>query len=126
MAREIIAVILLITLTVGLIIFAKTYDNLNRDEETIDLIARAPENGNWYPSVIKLKKGRRVRIRIRNIETVTHGFAIPALGIASGDIGAGEVKVLEFIPDKEGNFDFLCTVWCSRHHLNMRGRIIVE
>lgn len=107
MIKEIIATFLVILLTAGIIIIGIMYEHPSNKAEVIDLIARAPENANWHPSRIMLKKGRMVRIRIRNIETVTHGFAIPSLGIASGDIRAGEVKVIEFTPDKEGEFDFL-------------------
>ena len=127
MKKELIAIILVLASTVGVVISVVSYERYQREKVfTVDLIARAPENGNWYPREIRLRKGERVKIRIRNVETVTHGFAIPALDIAVGDIRAGEVKVVEFIPQEKGKFDFLCTVWCSKHHLEMTGRIIVD
>ena len=62
---------------------------------------------------------------IRNIETVTHGFALPDFNIAT-EIKAGEVRVVRFIPDKRGNFKFFCTIWCSPRHMEMTGELIVE
>lgn len=127
MRKEIIAVVLVLLSTVGVAISVVLVERYQRENVfTVDLLARAPENGNWHPREIKVPKGKKVKIRIRNIETVTHGFAIPALGIAVGEIRAGEVKVAEFTPSKEGRYDFLCTVWCSRQHLSMTGSITVE
>jgi len=63
---------------------------------------------------------------IRNIETVTHGFALPDFNIAVPEIKAGEVAVIRFKPDKRGVFPFMCTVWCSPKHMNMRGELVVE
>lgn len=126
--KELIAVILVILSTVGAIAGIYAIENYRRNKfYTVELVARAPENGNWYPKQLKIPYGRKeVKILIRNIETVTHGFAIPDLGIAAGEIKAGEVKVIKFIPDKKGVFPFMCTVWCSTRHMQMRGELIVE
>lgn len=127
MKKELVALILVVLSTAGVVVAVVSYEKYQRDRVfTVDLLARAPENGNWYPREIKLKEGEKVKLRIRNIETVTHGFAIPALDIAVDDIRAGEVKVVEFTPRKKGQFDFMCTVWCSRHHLSMTGKVTVE
>lgn len=90
------------------------------------LIARAPEHGNWYPQKFTVPFNKEVKILIRNIETVTHGFAIPDFNVAAGEIKAGEVKVVSFTPDKKGTFPFMCTVWCSDRHMEMRGELTVE
>ncbi len=126
--KELIAVILVILSTVGAIAGIYGIENYRRKKfYTVELIARVPENGNWYPQQLKIPYGtKEVKILIRNIETVTHGFAIPDLGIAVGEIKAGEVKVVSFIPDKRGTFAFMCTVWCSTRHMQMRGELIVE
>ena len=92
----------------------------------VELIARAPNNGNWYPRQLKAPFGKEVRILIRNIETVSHGFALPDFNISINEIKAGEVKVVKFTPDKKGVFPFMCTIWCSDEHLHMTGELIVE
>ena len=125
--KELIAVILVIFSTLGTIFGIFALENYRKKKfYTIELIARAPEHGNWYPRKITVPLGKEVKILIRNIETVTHGFAIPDFGVAVPEIKAGEVRVVKFTPDKRGTFPFMCTVWCSEHHLNMRGELIVE
>lgn len=93
---------------------------------TVELIAREPENGNWYPRTITVRRGQPVKLLIRNIETVSHGFALPDFNVAIPEIKAGNVKIVTFIPDKKGSFLFLCTVWCSPRHHEMTGTLIVE
>jgi cytochrome c oxidase subunit 2 len=66
-----------------------------------------------------------VRLRVRNVDTVMHGFTVPALGVETREISAGHQVVVEFTPEEIGEYDFYCTVWCSDHHLQMRGVIEV-
>jgi len=125
--KELIAVLLVILSTVGTVLGILGIEQFRKQKfYTVELIARAPEHGNWYPRTLRLPYGKEVKILIRNIETVTHGFAIPDFNVAVKEIKAGEVKVVKFTPDKKGTFPFMCTVWCSTHHMNMRGEIIVE
>lgn len=127
MSKEKIAVILMILCTFGVVVLVLGAEKYRRDVYfTETLIARAPENGNWYPRQIHAKQGEEVRLLIRNIETVTHGFAIPDLMVAEQEIKAGTVKVLKFTPKQKGTFPFMCTVWCSANHMNMKGELIVE
>lgn len=121
------AVILLILSTVGVIVSILLYEKHRRARLfTVELIARAPEHGNWYPREIHVKRGQKTRLFIRNIETVSHGFAIPELRVAAKEIKAGHVAILEFTPETKGTFAFLCTVWCSDRHMEMTGKILVE
>lgn len=125
--NEKIAVILVLLATIGTVFGVPAIENFRRSRSyTVELIARSPLNGNWYPRKIRLAYGREVKILIRNIETVTHGFAIPDLNVAVKEIKAGEVAVARFTPNKRGAFPFMCTVWCSDEHLHMTGEIIVE
>lgn len=124
---EIIAVVMIIFATVGTVIAVFSVEKLRRDKlYTVELIARAPENGNWYPRQLKVPYGKEVTLYIRNIETVSHGFALPAFEVAVKEIKAGTVEVVKFTPDKRGAFPFMCTVWCSENHHDMRGELIVE
>lgn len=91
-----------------------------------ELVARQPDYGNWYPDALRVSYGRPLRLMIRNIDTVSHRFAIPDFRVAVREIKAGEVEVVEFTPDKRGSFPFLCTVWCSPRHQQMRGTLVVE
>ncbi len=125
--NETIAVILLLFATIGTILGVFGIEKYRRNKlYTVELIARAPDNGNWYPDKIKVPLGQEVRILIRNIETVTHGFVLPEFDVAVKEIKAGEVAVVTFTPDKKGRFPFMCTVWCSDRHMEMNGELIVE
>lgn len=126
MKNELIAIILVILSTIGTLLGIFGIEKYRRSAFfTLALIAREPNNGNWYPRELKVPYGKEARILIRNIETVTHGFALPDFHIAT-EIKAGEVRVVKFRPDKRGTFPFMCTVWCSDRHLEMRGDLIVE
>ena len=124
---ELLAVILVLLSTIGAILGVFAIEKFRVQKfYTVQLIARAPEHGNWYPRKIKVPYGKEVKLLIRNIETVTHGFAIPDFNVSAGEIKAGEVKVVKFTPNKKGRFPFMCTVWCSDYHMEMRGELIVE
>ncbi len=124
---EVIAVVLIILASVGTIAGIFAIEKYRRSRLfTVELTARAPENGNWYPRTITVPAGKEVRLMIRNIETVTHGFAIPDLEVAIDEIKAGNVKTVRFTPEKPGTYPFMCTVWCSDRHMQMTGNLVVE
>ena len=93
---------------------------------TVELVARAPERGNWSPQTIRVTRGRQVTIVIRNTDVVTHGFYLPALDLHVSEIKPGDVARVSFTPDAVGEFPFYCSVWCGDYHLHMRGKLIVE
>jgi len=127
MKNEYLAIAIVILATVVTVAGILGFENYRRQSEyTVELIARATEHGNWYPSTIKLAYGKPAKILIRNIDVVSHGFALPDFEIAVPEIKAGEAVVVEFTPNKRGTFPFLCTIWCSNRHMEMRGRLIVE
>lgn len=124
---EPIAIALFVLGTVVAIIAILGFENYRRSlEYTAQLTARATEHGNWYPSTLTLPYGKPAKILIRNIDAVSHGFALPDFQIAVTEIKAGESTVIEFTPTKRGTFPFLCTIWCSNRHMEMRGQLIVE
>ena len=119
--KTIISVVLLLACTIGPIVAALAYESSRTSDITADIIARAPEKGNFSPRHIKVPLGKKVKLRVRNVDTVMHGFAIPALDVDAGELKAGYNKILEFTPQKPGKYDFYCTTWCSEFHLQMRG-----
>lgn len=136
--NETIAVTLMILATVGTIIGVFTIENFRRAQSyTVELVARSPLNGNWLARVrggewqsrkFRVPFGQEVKLYIRNIETVSHGFALPDFTLEPqvNEIKAGEVIVTKFLADKKGVFPFFCTVWCSNEHLAMSGEMSVE
>lgn len=126
---EIGAGFLIFLVTVGIIVAAYSYDYmLDSERKTIVLSARSPETGNWDLPEITLLKGEPVVLKIKNVDTVTHGFSIPELGIGTDhliEIKAGHVDRIELTPTKEGTYFYMCTVWCSSQHPKMVGKVIV-
>ena len=119
--KAVISAILLLGCTVIPVIAIFAYESHRTSDVTAEVVARAPERGNFRPQRIVVPVGEKAKLRIRNVDTVVHGFAIPALGLDAGEIKAGHVAILEFTPEKIGTYDFYCTVWCSEFHLQMRG-----
>jgi cytochrome c oxidase subunit 2 len=123
--REIVAIALVIAGTIGIVAGVATWSALHRPAR-IELIARAPERGNWSPQTLHVKKGRPVVLSIRNVDFVTHGFYLPEYDLRVTEIKPGERKELTFTPDRAGSFTFFCSVWCSDYHMHMRGTLVVE
>jgi cytochrome c oxidase subunit 2 len=119
--KTIVSAILLLVCTIGPIVATLAYESYRTRDLTAEILARAPEKGNFSPRIVKVPFGQKLRLRVRNVDTVMHGFAIPALEVDAGELKAGQSKVLEFTPEKPGKYDFYCTVWCSEFHLQMRG-----
>ena len=119
--KTIISAVLLLACTVGPIIATLAYESSRTRDLTAEILARTPEKGNFSPRLVKVPVGQKVKLRVRNVDTVMHGFAIPALGVDAGELKAGHYAILEFIPEKSGKYDFYCTTWCSEFHLQMRG-----
>ena len=92
----------------------------------MELVARAPERGNWEPREIRLARGQPVTLVIRNVDVVSHGFYVPALNLLVSDIRAGDVREIQFTPQQAGEFPFYCSVWCGDYHMDMRGKLIVR
>lgn len=96
-----------------------------RQLNTVDIITRSPLNGNFEPREFTAVAGKPLRLRIKNVETVAHGFAIPELGVGIPEIKPGQVQIIEFTPARAGTFAFACTVWCSNEHMAMNGKLVV-
>lgn len=65
-----------------------------------------PGVASYSPDRLALVEGVRVTLVVSNGDRVTHGIAIPAFGVASGAIPAGDTVRLSFTPDRTGNFTF--------------------
>ncbi len=123
--REIVVIFLVLLSVAGTIFSVFAYKNA-KEANTITLIARAPEKGNWSPQTINVERGKEVSLTIRNTDLVSHGFYIPALDLLVGEIKAGEVERINFTVKEAGEYLFLCTIWCSEYHMQMRGKIIAR
>lgn len=125
MRGQAIALVLVLLATVIPLLAIFAYQAVQKNDYTLELLARREELGNWLPRRIELTAGDRVRILVRNVDIISHGIRIPAFGIEDLVLPAGQAKVIEFTADKVGTFPFSCTVPCSPEHMEMRGTITV-
>ncbi len=88
-----------------------------------DIKLEAFQSG-FSPDPVKVKKGDMVRLEITSRD-VTHGVFIKEYGI-NVPVKKGEIKRVEFLADKAGEFDIICSVFCGSGHSKMRGRLVVE
>jgi plastocyanin len=78
----------------------------------------------FSPSVIKVKKGDTVVLKLSSAD-VAHSLTIQEFGINVA-IKPGETKIIEFVADKTGTFEFICKIPCGVGHMGMKGTLIVE
>lgn len=77
----------------------------------------------YTPNRIVLKKGQPVVLQFTALD-FTHGFNIPDWKIRA-DLPPGKITTVRLIPDRAGEFDFLCDNFCGEGHEGMNGKIIV-
>ena len=76
------------------------------------------------PNRIVVKKGEKVRIIARSSD-VTHGFGLPDFNIDK-QLPPNQDVPIEFTPDRAGEFEWRCTVYCGAGHKDMRGTLVVK
>jgi plastocyanin len=125
---NLLALGLVLIATVFTVAAVLLYEHSRTGEQRIlEVRVQAPEKGNFYPLVLHAAPGERVWLRVRNVDTVSHGFTIPALNIGITELKPGETVPLEItLPTQAGTYDFFCTVWCSKDHMKMRGRLVAS
>jgi nitrosocyanin len=76
----------------------------------------------WLPGTVVVKRGTRVRIKlVNNVPSEpSHGFAIPAYGVAEV-VTRGEPKQVEFTADRDGIFPIICQL----HPSHVGGQLVV-
>ena len=75
------------------------------------------------PSTITVVRGRPVRLEVTAVDH-DHGIEIKEFGIKQ-KLEKGKPTVVEFTPDKAGEFTFHCSVFCGLGHHGMKGKLVV-
>lgn len=78
----------------------------------------------FSPERIVVKKGEIVKL-LATSRDVAHGVSIKEYGI-NEKVEKGKVNTIEFVADKAGEFDILCSVYCGGGHHSMKAKLIVE
>ena len=129
----IIGTIGILIIAVGFFIFnnSGSTDNVIKNTQTDTLTTGETKEFNiiakqWQfsPNKIEVNKGDTVILNVKSID-VTHGFAIPKLGI-NEFLSPGNTVKIEFVANKKGTFVFACSVSCGVGHSGMRGKIVVN
>ena len=77
----------------------------------------------FTPAAVTLKRGQAVILELTSLDVIM-GFNAPDFGVRT-DIVPGKTQQLRIVPDKAGEFTYLCDVFCGTGHEDMNGKIIV-
>jgi cytochrome c oxidase subunit 2 len=69
---------------------------------------------------IHVKKGDKVKLTLDSKQGM-HGIAIADFNVDLKQSGS-----VEFVADKAGTFEYICSVMCGAGHMEMKGKLIVE
>lgn len=64
----------------------------------------------FSPDTLTAKVGEPLKLNLVNEGSVVHDFVIEATGTSSGELAAGESKVVEVTFQEAGEYDFICSV----------------
>ena len=78
----------------------------------------------FEPDPIVVRLGEKVRLIVTSID-VAHGLAIPEFNVKLS-IPAAKTEHIEFIADKQGEFQAYCSVYCGPGHGHMHASFIVK
>jgi uncharacterized cupredoxin-like copper-binding protein len=79
----------------------------------------------FTPSTFTLKKGQPAEITFKNNGAFPHNLSVTDLNVKTKTIMPGEQDTIQFIPDRTGQFAFLCTV-PGHADKGMKGTLVVQ
>ena len=82
------------------------------------------KNFSFSQSEIRLKKGDKVRINFQSTQGM-HDWVVDELNARTSRVTDGQKTSVEFVADKQGTFEFYCSVGPHRA-MGMKGKLIVE
>ena len=120
--REILSFLLVFAVIVPLPAVIAYYNRfLFLPKDRILVTARQFE---FEPKEIVVNRGDTVRLFITS-DDVEHGFDIHGYEV-NVNIYPGVPVEVEFVADKAGEFEFMCSVYCDQGHWNMKGKLLVQ
>jgi len=80
-------------------------------------------NYDWGNFTLELEKGKTYNLKLAS-KDMKHAIVVRELKLQNR-IKVGEIKTIEFIPQKAGTFDVICGEFCGSGHASMVGKLIV-
>lgn len=77
------------------------------------------------PATINVTKGDKIKITFKNTGQYPHNLVISDLNIATKTIQPNQTDTVEFIADKDGTFNMVCTV-DAHEQKGMKGTLSVQ
>lgn len=87
------------------------------------VVAMTAKKYEFSPATVTVERGRPVRLEITAVDD-THGIEIKEFRVKSR-LEKGKATVVEFTPDRTGEFPFKCSVLCGFGHGKMKGTLVV-
>ncbi len=79
----------------------------------------------FEPVVIEAPLNSLVRLKIFNEDSYDHGFGIYEFNV-NAHLKPLKTTMVEFVVNKKGEFEFLCSVLCGKGHFEQTGKLIVN
>ena len=109
--------------------------------DQVQVIEMTAKRFDFTPEEIRVKKGVRVQLKITATDR-SHGIRIKVrpegaddkspIGLRFADgqdnwrLAREETRIIEFVAERAGTYEFECSVFCGYAHMGMSGKIIVE
>jgi cytochrome c oxidase subunit 2 len=103
--------------------FIKTKERIPSSGQVKEFNFEAYQYG-YSPKQLVVKKGDIVKLHATS-QDVPHGVFIKEYGV-NVPVKKGAVEEIEFVADKAGEFDILCSVYCGSGHNSMKAKLIAE
>ena len=78
----------------------------------------------YSPATVVVRKGVPVLLEITMLDRI-HGFKLPDFDLRA-DVIPGRVTRLSFTPEEEGEFPYLCDIFCGEGHEDVSGTLVVR
>jgi cytochrome c oxidase subunit II len=83
----------------------------------------------WDPKVVVVNQQETVRLTVDAID-IPHGFEIEGFTIPEFDsstvIEPGKPLTIEFVADKQGAWEVICSIYCGAGHKSMKGMFVIK
>ena len=117
---------MMMRIAVAVIVVASIFGMTNLgaySDDGVKIIKVSAKRFEYSPREITVKRGTPVIFQLTT-EDRSHGFNIPSMNLRA-EIVPGKVSELKFTPQKPGDFDFFCDIFCGSGHEGMNGTITV-